>query len=78
MKLNNNIKGFNILFNNFNFKFMKSYKPGESAPVSGQYKVIGPKGGDLGEITAIKGNTLPPSPKQNCSYVLSDATNGLK
>lgn len=36
-----------------------AYKPGQKAPASGQYGVVGPKGGKTGtEITATKGETL--------------------
>ena len=49
--------------------------PGNQAIGSGQYKLIGPRGGDLGiEITAIKGKTLPPSPKPGIQYLFIDAT----
>jgi uncharacterized protein (DUF486 family) len=40
------------------------YKPGQNAPVSGEYEIVGPRGGDTGkERTAIKGRPLPPTPK---------------
>lgn len=38
-------------------------KPGQTAPASGQYQVIGPKGGKGGEVTVSKGETLPTTPK---------------
>src|SRR5208337_1803948 len=39
------------------------YKPGESAPVSGEFEIVGPRGGDIGrERTAIRGKPLPPTP----------------
>ena len=51
-------------------------KPGTPAPNSGQYGLIGPRGGDLNvEITAIQGKPLPPTPKPGQSYVLNDGTN---
>jgi hypothetical protein len=53
----------------------KTYKPGQPAPVSGQYGVVGPQGGKTpGEITAIKGKPLPPSPKAGQGYVIKDPT----
>jgi hypothetical protein len=42
----------------------KSYKPGQKAPVSGQYGIRGERGGDTGkERTVVKGEPLPPTPK---------------
>lgn len=53
----------------------KNYKPGEKAPASGQYEVVGPRGGKTGkEITSTKGNVLPPSDKSGQSYKLVDGT----
>ncbi|WP_313292054.1 hypothetical protein [Rhizobium rhizoryzae] len=50
-------------------------KPGQTAPFSGQYGLVGPRGGDLGsEITGVKGKTLPPTPKPGQSYVLVDGS----
>lgn len=52
-----------------------AYRPGQSAPISGQYGVLGPRGGSTGtEITAIQGKPLPPSPKPGQSYVPVDPT----
>jgi len=40
------------------------HKPGQQAPESGQYGVVGPKGGKTGtEVTVSKGETLLPTPK---------------
>ena len=52
----------------------KSWKPGEKAPRSGQYQIIGPHGGKGPERTVVKNEPLPPtlSPKQR--YVLVDPT----
>jgi len=51
------------------------YKPGQKAPVSGQYPIIGPKGGNTGdEITSIKGRPLPPTPKSGYGYGRPDKT----
>ena len=42
----------------------KTYKPGESAPISGEYEIIGPRGGDTGqERTAVRGKPLPQPPR---------------
>ncbi|QCO98961.1 hypothetical protein FCN77_16225 [Arthrobacter sp. 24S4-2] len=50
-------------------------KPGQDAPLSGQYEIVGPRGGRTGEErTAIRGNTLPPTPKPGQSYIPVDAT----
>lgn len=52
-----------------------NYKPGQKAPVSGQYGVIGPRGGKTGtEVTVTKGETLPPTPKPDQGFVLVDKT----
>lgn len=54
---------------------MKKIKPGTRAPHSGQYGVIGPRGGNTGvEVTAIKDKPLPPTPKPGMSYVIQDLT----
>lgn len=52
----------------------KNLKPGETAPTSGQYVTIGPRGGKGSEITSTKGHPLPPTPKPNSGYKLVDAT----
>jgi len=53
---------------------MKTLKPGEKVPVSGQYEEIGPRGGKTGkEITGVKGKTLPP-PHNGVAYRLADRT----
>lgn len=54
---------------------MSKLKPGSTTPKSGQYEVVGPKGGKTGtEVTAVKGEPLPPTPKPGMGYVLTDAT----
>ncbi|MFT5366060.1 MAG: hypothetical protein ACI8V2_001002 [Candidatus Latescibacterota bacterium] len=46
-------------------------KPGHKAPVSGQYEIVGPRGGKTGrEVTVIKGEPLPPSKKSGQAYVV--------
>ncbi len=52
-----------------------TYKPGEPAPVSGQYGIKGPKGGNTGdERTSTKGRPLPPTPKPGQVYEVVDPT----
>ena len=49
--------------------------PGTPAPESGQYMVVGPRGGDRGrEITAVEGTRLPPTREPGEAYVLVDKT----
>jgi hypothetical protein len=51
------------------------YKPGQSAPRSGQYEQVGPRGGRTGdERTVVRGEPLPPTPKSGMGYVLTDPT----
>jgi hypothetical protein len=52
----------------------KGLRPGESAPRSGQYQQIGPRGGAGKEVTVVKGEPLPPTPKAGMGYKLVDAT----
>jgi hypothetical protein len=43
--------------------------PGSKAPVSGEYELIGPRGGDTGkERTVVRGAPLPPTPKPGMGY----------
>lgn len=51
-------------------------KPGTPAPASGQYRPVGPKGGNAGsnEITAVQGKPLPPTPGAGQSWKLVDKT----
>ncbi len=52
-------------------------KPGQSAPASGLYEVVGPRGGNHGEVTAVSGHTMPPTGKPGQTFVLVDpAKNG--
>jgi len=52
-----------------------THKSSQKAPESGQYGVVGPKGGKTGtEITATKGETLPPTSKPGQGFVLVDNT----
>lgn len=53
----------------------KLLKPGKAVPRSGQYEIIGPRGGKTGEeITGVKGKTLPPTPTKKSTYKLVDPT----
>jgi len=48
-------------------------KSGNIAKRSGQYEIIGPRGGKTGqERTVVKGEPLPPTLKPNQSYILVD------
>jgi len=50
-------------------------KPGETAPRSGQYEQVGPRGGSTGnERTVTRGEPLPPTPKPGIGYRLVDPT----
>lgn len=53
---------------------MQTFKTGETAPASGQYAILGPRGGKTNkEITLIKGRRFPPS-KSGTQYRMSDRT----
>jgi hypothetical protein len=50
-------------------------KPGQDAPLSGQYEIVGPRGGRTGEErTSIQGRPLPPTPRSGQGYVPVDPT----
>lgn len=50
-------------------------KPGSTAPRSGQYEQVGPRGGRTGdERTVVRGEPMPPTPKPSMRYVLVDPT----
>ena len=51
-----------------------TYKPGQKAKLSGQYAIIGPRGGYNGERTVVKGEPLPPTPKKGQTYKIVDPT----
>lgn len=54
---------------------MANIKPGQSAPKSGQYEIVGPRGGHTGkEVTLPKGHTAPPTPKPGQTYTIVDPT----
>jgi hypothetical protein len=53
----------------------KPLSPGSKASVSGQYGIIGPRGGVTGaERTVVKNEPLPPTPKPGQTYILNDKT----
>lgn len=49
-------------------------KPGQTAPASGQYQKVGPRGGRGPEVTSVKGEPLPPTPTKGTTYTLVDRT----
>jgi hypothetical protein len=49
-------------------------RPGQSAPRSGQYIQVGPRGGLGDERTVTRGEPMPPTPKPNMTYRLVDPT----
>lgn len=54
-------------------------KPGEKADTSGQYERIGPRGGKTGqEVTVVKGEPLPPTPRPGETYIIKDKTKHKK
>jgi hypothetical protein len=56
-------------------KQTKGLKPGTPAPESGQYARRGQRGGKRGdEVTMVKGDRLPPTPKPGETYDLVDKT----
>ena len=50
------------------------FKPGQTAPASGQYQQVGPRGGAGKEVTVPKGHVLPPTPSSGGTYKLVDRT----
>lgn len=53
----------------------REYRPGEIVPESGQYPVVGPKGGDKGyEVTSTKGEPFPPLPEKGWGFGEPDKT----
>jgi len=54
---------------------IKTFKPGQTVPKSGQYEKIGPRGGKTGkEITGVKSKTFPPAVQPGITYHLADKT----
>ena len=53
----------------------KTYSPGERAPRSGQYEIVGPQGGRTGkERTVTRNEPMPPTPKGGQKFILTDPT----
>ena len=48
--------------------------PGQKAPRSGQYQIIGPRGGKGAERTVTRGEPMPPTPSAGSKYRLVDPT----
>jgi hypothetical protein len=46
-------------------------KPGERIDRSGEYKEIGPRGGDRGEVTLVRGKTAPPGQVPGSTFVMA-------
>lgn len=56
-------------------KNSEKLKPGQRTKDSGQYEILGPRGGKTGtERTSVKGKPLPPTPEKGQSYRLVDKT----
>ncbi len=54
---------------------IKILKPGTTAPKSGQYEIIGQRGGRTGtERTVTKSEPMPPTPHSGQTYKLVDPT----
>jgi hypothetical protein len=54
-------------------------KPGQTAPTSGQYERVGPRGGRTGdERTVTKGEPIPPGKQPGERFVLVDKTKHRK
>jgi|GEM_PF-1058398 len=47
---------------------------GQTAPKSGQYQEIGPRGGKGHEVTVVKGETLPPTTQKGSTFKIVDPT----
>jgi hypothetical protein len=55
-------------------KKVSGLKPGNTAPASGQYQEVGPRGGLGREVTSVRGEPLPPTTTPKRSYTLVDRT----
>ena len=52
-----------------------THKPGEKAPESGIYDVVGPRGGDRGhQVTVVEDEPFPPTQESGERYVLAKKT----
>lgn len=53
----------------------KLYRPGQQIPKSGQYEIVGPRGGRTGvERTNVAGKTFGPTRRPGELYILVDPT----
>ena len=52
----------------------KTFKPGEKAPKSGQYRNTKTRT----EVTSTQGEPLPPTPKNDQKYIIVDPTKHKK
>ncbi len=53
----------------------RNFKLGQKAPTSGQYEILGPRGGHSGiERTVVKNEPFPPTQQSGQTYVLVDKT----
>ena len=50
------------------------FHPGETAPRSGQYQEVDPRGEKGREVTSVKGEPLPPTTQPGSTYTLVDPT----
>lgn len=52
------------------------FSPGELTPKSGQYEIVGPRGGQRGglEKTSVEGKPLPPVSEPGLKFKLVDPT----
>jgi hypothetical protein len=51
------------------------HKSGQIVQQSGQYPIVGPRGGKTGqEVTATKGEPFPPTPKAGMGFGKPDRT----
>jgi hypothetical protein len=50
------------------------FRPGQTAPNSGQYQEVGPSGGKGREVTSTQGEPLPPTTESGSTYTLVDPT----
>ena len=67
--------GYDIKLNLKETNMPKTYRPGEKAPASGQYEIVGPRGGKTGEErTVVRGEPMPPTPSKRQQYKIVDRT----
>lgn len=53
----------------------RAFHSGERADISGQYGLYDEEGKNTGlEVTVVKGEPLPPTPKPHMTYKLTDPT----